>query len=173
MRRYLSSLIPALLLSMPIMAEEGVPPPPAPPQPPGALPAGGPNGLPPGAMPPGAMPPGGMPPGGMPPGGMKPEMMKEIREVEGQWRTMKEKVDQDPEVMKLKSAVDEAQKAYKAKAEEVMAKDPNYLALKARRDEVRAKFGGPRPGEGGQGKKKDKGDDKPVHDPNAAPTPAP
>jgi len=158
MRRYLSSLIPALLLAMPIMAEEGVPPPPAPPQPPGALPPGGPNG---------------MPPGGMPPGGMKPEMMKEIREVEGQWRALKEKTDQDPEVLKLKNAVDEAQKVYKAKAEEVMAKDPSYLALKARRDEVRAKFGGPRPGEGGQGKKKDKGDDKPAHDPNAAPTPAP
>ena len=149
MRRYLSTLIPALLLAMPMMAEEGVPPP-APPQPPGA-----------------------MPPGAMPPGGMQPESMKEIREVEGQWRAMKEKTDQDPEVLKLKNAADEAQKAYKAKAEEVMVKDPNYIALKARRDEMRAKFGGPRPGEGGQGKKKDKGEGKPQHDPNAAPAPAP
>ena len=156
MRRYLPSLIPALLLAMPMMAEEGVPPP-APPQPPGA------------------MPPGAMPPGAMPPGGMQPESMKEIREVEGQWRAMKEKTDQDPEVLKLKNAADEAQKAYKAKAEEVMIKDPSYLALKARRDEMRAKFGGPRPGEGGQGKKKDKdkGEGKPQHDSNAAPAPAP
>ena len=152
MRRYLPSLIPALLLAMPIMAEEGVPPP-APQPPPAAMPPAGPNG--------------------MPPGGMKPEMMKEIREVEMQWRSMKEKVDQDPEVMKLKTVVDEAQKAYKAKAEEVMAKDPNFAALKARRDEVRAKFGGPRPGEGQQHKKEDKKDDKPAHDPNVAPAPAP
>ena len=155
MRRYLSSLIPALMLAMPMMAEEGVPPPPAPPQPPGAL------------------PPGSLPPGMMPPGGMKPELMKEMREIEGQWRAMKEKTDQDPDVLKLKNALDEAQKAYKTKAEEVMAKDPGFAALKARRDDMRAKLGGPRPGEGGQGKKKDKGDEKPPHDPNGAPVPAP
>jgi len=159
MRRLTSSLIPALLLAMPLMAAEGTTPP-APPAPP-APPTGAPQQP--------GMPPAGIPPAGM---GMQPEMMKEIREVEGQWRSMKEKTDQDPEVMKLKAAVDEAQKAYKAKAEEVMAKDPNYVAVKARRDEVRAKFGGSRPGEGGPGKKEKKGENKP-HDPNAPPMPAP
>lgn len=151
MYRYLHSFIPALVLAMPIMAEEGTLPPPVPPQPPGALPAGGPNGN---------------PPGGMPQGAMKPEMMKEIREAEGKWRALKEKTDQDPEVLKLKNAVDEAQKAYKAKAQEVMAKDPDYAAIKAQRDDLHAKFGATRPNDGGQGKKKDKGEPKP-------PTPAP
>lgn len=160
MRRYLSSLIPALLLALPVMAEDGVPPPPAPPQPPGALP-------------PGSLPPGTQPPGAMPPGGMKPEMMKEMREIEGEWRAMKEKTDQDPEVLKLKNALDEAQKAYSAKAEEVMLKAPGFAPLKARRDDMRTKLRGSRPGEGGQGKKKDKGDDKPQTDPNVVPTPAP
>lgn len=154
MRRYLPSLISALLLAIPMMAEEVVPPqPPTPPQPPGALQ-------------PSVMPPGSMPPGSMLPGNMKPELMKEMREIEGQWRAMKEKTDQDPEVLKLKNAADEAQKAYKSKAEEVMVKNPDYLALKARRDDMRIKLGG-------HGKKKDKGDDKPPHDANAAPVPAP
>ncbi len=158
MRQYLSSLIPALLLAMPLMAEEGTQPP-APPVPPKA-----------------EMPPGAMPPGGMPGGPMKPEVMKEIREVEGQLRALKEKTDQDPEVAKLKQVVDDAQKAYKAKAEEVMAKDPTFAGLKARRDEVRAKFGprpdaGNRPGDA-QGHKKDMGDNKPPAPPAPPVVPA-
>lgn len=154
MRQYLSSLIPALLLAMPVMAEDGMQPPP-PPAPPKA------------DLPPGAMPPGAMPQSGMPGGGMKPDLMKEIREIEGQLRALKEKTDQDPEVAKLKQVVDDAQKAYKAKAEEVMAKEPSFAGLKARRDEVRAKFG-PRPE--GQVHKKDMGDSKPPAPP-AQPAP--
>lgn len=115
MRRYLTSLIPALLLMGPLTvgglsAEDGVPPP---------------------SPPPGAQPPGA-----------KPEIMKEIREAEGQWRALREKADQDPEVAKLRQAADDAQKAYRTKADEVMAQDPTFAAVKAKREELRAKVGG-------------------------------
>ena len=148
MPHYLLSLIPALMLAIPLIAEEGTVPQPTPLSPPGALPAGGTV---------------------TPLGETKSDMTKEIREAESQWRTLKDKSEQDPEVLKLKIAANEAQKAYRAKAEEVMVKDPSYTAIKALRDEVRAKVAGPRPGEGGQGKKKDKGEDKQPHNPNAAP----
>ena len=104
-----------------------------------------------------------------PAGALPPDMTKEIREAEAQWRALKDKSEQDPEVLKLKMAATEAQKAYKAKVEEVMVKDPSYIAIKALRDELRAKVAGPRPGEGGQGKKKDKDEGRQPHNPNAAP----
>ncbi len=153
MRRYLTSLIPALLLMGPLTvgglsAEDGVPPP---------------------SPPPGAQPPGSQPPGA------KPEIMKEIREVEGQWRALREKADQDPEVAKLRQAADDAQKAYRTKADEVMAQDPTFAAVKAKREELRAKIGGPRGGgdkengkDNGKEHKKDKPDGQ--RDPNK-PTP--
>jgi hypothetical protein len=155
MRRYLSAFAPAMFLAVPLMAEEVMPPPPSP----APHKAEAPNAVPPAAMPPGAMP------------GPRPEMMKEIREIEGQMRALKEKADQDPEVIKLKSAVDEAQKAYRAKAEEVMAKDPSFAGLKARREEARAKLMGPRPEaqRPGEGQRKKDGADVPPMNPPPAP----
>ena len=159
MRRYLTALAPAMFLAVPLMAEDGIQPPPpvAPHQ---------------AEMPHGAVPPA-KPPGGM--AGPRPEMMKEIREVEGQIRALKEKADQDPEVIKLKLAVDEAQKAYRAKAEEVMAKDPSFAALKARREEIRAKLTGPRSEAQRQGEgqhKKDGADVPPMNPPPVPPVPS-
>jgi hypothetical protein len=134
MRRFITTLASALLLAVPLMAEDRTPPPPTP------MPLK--QELPSGVVPPGVTSPA-MPPGSV--SGSRPEIMKEIREVEGQLRAVKEKADQDPEVSKLRQAVDEAQKVYRAKVEEVMAKDPSFAVLKARRDEIRAKLTTPRP----------------------------
>lgn len=141
MRRFLTSFIPALLLAAPLLAEEGGPMPPPPGQRPPEGQAGGQNG------------------------GPKPEFMKEIREVEMQMRALREKADQDPEVIKLRQAADDATKALRTKEEEIMAKDPSFAALKAKRDELRAKFAPPRPpGEGRDGKDGKKDAPKEHHD---------
>lgn len=73
------------------------------------------------------------------------DAMKELREVETQWRTLRDKAAQDPEVVAAKKAVEDAQKAYRAKEEEVMAKDPSYTELKAKREATRAKLMPQRP----------------------------
>jgi hypothetical protein len=79
------------------------------------------------------------------PGMPRPEAMKELREVETQWRALRDKAAQDPELVAAKKAVEDAQKAYRAKEEEVMAKDPSYAEVKAKREAVRAKLMPPRP----------------------------
>lgn len=79
------------------------------------------------------------------PGMPRPEVMKEMREIDAQWRALREKAAQDPEVVAAKKAVEEAQKAYRAKEEEAMAKSPTYAEVKAKREEIRAKLMPPRP----------------------------
>lgn len=74
-----------------------------------------------------------------------PEAMKEQREVEAQWRAIRDKSAQDPELIAARKAVEDAQKAYRAKEEEVMAKDPAYAEVKAKRDALRAARMQPRP----------------------------
>ena len=91
---------------------------------------------------------------------------KEQREVDAQWRAIREKAVQDPELVAARKAVEDAQKAYRAKEEEVMAKDPAYAEVKAKREAIRASRMQPRPepAVGGQ---------PPAPAPNSVPPPNP
>lgn len=71
------------------------------------------------------------------------------RNAEDPLRAIRKKAEQDPDVVKLKAAQEEAQKAYKAKLEAVMMLDPAYAEAKAKRDEQRAKNGQKPPKDGG------------------------
>lgn len=143
--------LPLLLLAAPLMAMDAQPQPVPPPVQP--LPHGQPVQVPPGIP--------------------RADAMKELREVEGQWRALRDKAAQDPEVVAAKKAVEDAQKAYRAKEEEVMAKDPSFVDLKAKREATRAKLQRPQvtPGVKPEGAPSPAPADVPV--PALAPVPAP
>ena len=139
------SLLSLLLLAAPVIAADQVPPPQPPPAPQAGLPAPDANAATKSVAPTAPAAPGapGMQPGG--PGRITPEVMAELREVEGQWRAIRDKVEADPELIKLKKAQEDAQKAYREKQEALMQADPSYAAVKAKREELRSKMMPPRP----------------------------
>ena len=73
-----------------------------------------------------------------PPAPPTPEQRKEMQETRQQLMALREKAMQDPEVVKLKQAADEANKALRAKLDEVLAREPGYAALRAK---IEAGFG--------------------------------
>lgn len=61
-------------------------------------------------------------------------LMKEMMELDAHIRPIREKVQQDPELLKLKIAADESRKAVRAKEDELMSADPVFVELKPKRD---------------------------------------
>jgi hypothetical protein len=76
-----------------------------------------------------------------PPAPPTPDQRKEMQEGRQQFMAMREKAMQDPEVVKLKATIEEANKALRAKVDEVMAKEPGYAELKAKMDAAGGSFG--------------------------------
>ncbi len=114
------ALLPALIVCSPVFAADSMPAPVAPPatlQPQLTGPAGNPQLS-----------------------GPRAELMKEMREVQVRYQEIRAKVEGDPELLKLRTAAEEAQKAYRAQLQELMAKDPAYAEIKAKREELQAKM---------------------------------
>ena len=76
-----------------------------------------------------------------PPAPPTPEQRKEMQEIRQQLMALREKAMRDPEMVKLKQASDEANKALRAKLEEVLGRDPGYAELKAKMEAAGAPFG--------------------------------
>jgi hypothetical protein len=72
--------------------------------------------------------------------GPRAELMKEMRAVQVRYQEIRAKVDNDPALLALRTAAEEAQKAYREKLQELMAKDPAYAEVKAKREELQAKM---------------------------------
>jgi hypothetical protein len=114
------ALLPALIALSPVFGAEATPMPVVPlaPQPPQSAP----------------------PVSGSPEAASRAELMKAMREVQMRYQEIRTKVDADPDLLKLRTAVEDAQKAYRAKLQELMAKDPAYAEIKAKREELQAKM---------------------------------
>lgn len=67
-------------------------------------------------------------------------LMKEMMELDLQIRPIREKIQQDPELLKLKAAADDARKAVRTKEDDLMAADPAFAALKTQRDALMGKM---------------------------------
>ncbi len=67
-------------------------------------------------------------------------MMKEYMEIDAQLRPIREKVAQNPELLKMKTAVEQAQKDLRAKEDELMSDDPAFADLKVKRDQLQEKM---------------------------------
>ncbi len=67
-------------------------------------------------------------------------LMKDMMDLDMQLRPMREKVAQNPELLKLKTAADDARKAVRTKEDELMAADPAFAALKTKRDQLMEKM---------------------------------
>ena len=119
-------LLPALFVLTPVFAADSVPAPVAPVAP---------------VAPPVTLQPKLTPPAGAPQmSAARAELMKEMREVQVRYQQIRAKVDGDPELLKLRTAAEEAQKAYREKLQELMLKDPAYAEIKAKREEIQAKM---------------------------------
>jgi hypothetical protein len=106
-----------------------------------------------------------------PPAPPTPEQRKEMQETRQQLMALREKAMQDPEVVKLKAASDEANKALRAKVDEVLAKEPGYAELKAKIEAAGGSFGMRPEGRPEKRDKKEKGGEG--MPPAPAPAPAP
>lgn len=96
-------------------------------------------------------------------------LMKEYMELNTQLAPLREKAALNPELIKLKADAEAAQKAVRAKEDELMAADPAFADLKVKRDQLQEKMAAAGLNPNGRPPRKEGKDGKPPGAPPAPP----